>query len=60
VKSDLTASQGLKMSAVEPLRRKAMDYDIAVIGAGPYGLSAGAHLKASGVNVRVFGEPMQF
>ena len=36
------------------------DYDIAVIGAGPYGLSAGAHLKARGLRVRVFGEPMEF
>jgi NADPH-dependent 2,4-dienoyl-CoA reductase/sulfur reductase-like enzyme len=36
------------------------DCDIAVIGAGPYGLSAGAHLKAKGLRVRVFGEPMEF
>jgi len=36
------------------------DYDVTVIGAGPYGLSAGAHLKASGLRVRVFGEPMDF
>jgi FAD-dependent urate hydroxylase len=34
--------------------------DVAVIGAGPYGLSAGAHLKAKGVAVCVFGEPMEF
>jgi cation diffusion facilitator CzcD-associated flavoprotein CzcO len=30
-----------------------------VIGAGPYGLSAAAHLLRAGVNVRVFGEPME-
>jgi len=36
------------------------DMDVAVIGAGPYGLSSGAHLKALGMEVRVFGEPMQF
>ena len=30
-----------------------------VIGAGPYGLSAAAHLLEAGVNVRVFGEPME-
>ena len=30
-----------------------------VIGAGPYGLSAAAHLAHAGVNVRVFGEPME-
>jgi pyruvate/2-oxoglutarate dehydrogenase complex dihydrolipoamide dehydrogenase (E3) component len=34
--------------------------DIAVIGAGPYGLSAAAYLRAQGLDVRVFGEPMSF
>lgn len=34
--------------------------DVAIIGAGPYGLSAGVHLKAKGIAVRVFGEPMEF
>jgi thioredoxin reductase len=34
--------------------------DVTVIGAGPYGLSAGVHLKAKGIAVRVFGEPMEF
>lgn len=57
---DLTANPSLKGTTTGQLRRKAMDYDVAIIGAGPYGLSAGAHLKASGINVRVFGEPMQF
>ena len=36
------------------------DCDVALIGAGPYGLSAAAHLKASGFGVRLFGEPMDF
>jgi hypothetical protein len=36
------------------------DCEIAIVGAGPYGLSAGAHLKAKGFSVRVFGEPMEF
>lgn len=36
------------------------DLDVAVIGAGPYGLSAGTHLKANGFRVHVFGEPMEF
>lgn len=31
---------------------------VAVIGAGPYGLSTAAHLRALGVSVRVFGSPM--
>ncbi len=34
--------------------------DVAVIGAGPYGLSAGAHFKAKGIAACVFGEPMEF
>src|SRR5450755_1991941 len=34
--------------------------EVVVIGAGPYGLSAAAHLKAKGIRVRVFGEPMEF
>jgi cation diffusion facilitator CzcD-associated flavoprotein CzcO len=35
--------------------------DIAIVGAGPYGLSAAAHLRTvAGLDVRVFGEPMSF
>lgn len=37
-----------------------VDYDVAVIGAGPYGLSAAAHLREEGVNTRIFGKPMEF
>jgi cation diffusion facilitator CzcD-associated flavoprotein CzcO len=32
--------------------------DVAIIGAGPYGLSIAAHLRANGVSFRIFGEPM--
>jgi len=32
--------------------------DVAIIGSGPYGLSLGAHLKARGVEFRIFGRPM--
>jgi cation diffusion facilitator CzcD-associated flavoprotein CzcO len=32
---------------------------VVIIGAGPYGLSAAAHLIRAGVGVRVFGEPME-
>ena len=35
------------------------DTDVAVVGAGPYGLSLGAYLRHSRVNHRIFGEPMQ-
>jgi hypothetical protein len=32
--------------------------DTAIIGAGPYGLSIGAHLRSSRVSFRIFGRPM--
>ncbi len=34
--------------------------DVAIIGAGPYGLSLAAHLRARRVNFRVFGQAMKF
>ena len=34
--------------------------DVAIVGAGPYGLAAAARLRASDLDVRVFGEPMSF
>jgi cation diffusion facilitator CzcD-associated flavoprotein CzcO len=34
--------------------------DVAIIGAGPYGLSLAAHLRARDVKFRIFGEPMRF
>ncbi len=38
----------------------ATDTDVAVVGAGPYGLAATAHLRRAGVAARVFGQPMSF
>ncbi|MEU2512534.1 NAD(P)-binding domain-containing protein [Streptomyces syringium] len=35
-----------------------MTLPVAVIGAGPYGLSTAAHLRARGIPVRVLGSPM--
>jgi thioredoxin reductase len=34
-------------------------YDVVILGAGPYGLSAAAHLLSQGLNVAVFGKPME-
>lgn len=34
--------------------------NVAIIGAGPYGLSIAAHLKGRGVECQVFGTPMSF
>lgn len=33
---------------------------VAIIGAGPYGLSTAAHLRGRGIETRIFGEPMEF
>jgi hypothetical protein len=33
--------------------------EVAIVGAGPYGLSLAAHLRQAGVSVRQFGLPMQ-
>jgi FAD-dependent urate hydroxylase len=41
-------------------QKHAADYDITIIGAGPYGLSAASYLKQAGFSVRAFGEPMAF
>ncbi|MCC3769193.1 NAD(P)-binding domain-containing protein [Streptomyces sp. UNOC14_S4] len=35
-----------------------MTLPVVVIGAGPYGLSTAAHLRAHGIGTRVFGSPM--
>ena len=32
--------------------------EVAIIGAGPYGLSVAAHLRARGVSYRIFGKPL--
>ena len=45
--------------AVNPIH-SAVDCAVAIIGAGPYGLAVGAHLRAADVPVRVFGEAMAF
>jgi hypothetical protein len=47
-------------AAVNEPEKIVPDYDVIVIGAGPYGLSAGAHLKGKGLRIRVFGKPMEF
>ncbi|WP_336204071.1 NAD(P)-binding domain-containing protein [Nonomuraea sp. LPB2021202275-12-8] len=33
--------------------------DVAIVGAGPYGLSVAAHALGAGLDVRVFGKPMR-
>jgi cation diffusion facilitator CzcD-associated flavoprotein CzcO len=38
----------------------AKSLDCCVVGAGPYGLSSAAYLRAAGISTRVFGQPMSF
>jgi FAD-dependent urate hydroxylase len=40
--------------------RESLSCHVAIIGAGPYGLAAAAHLRATNVETRIFGEPMAF
>jgi cation diffusion facilitator CzcD-associated flavoprotein CzcO len=42
------------------MTRSTQRTEVAIIGAGPYGLSVAAHLQDRGVAVRVFGPPMSF
>jgi FAD-dependent urate hydroxylase len=42
------------------LNSKSSNCYTVVVGAGPYGLSAAAYLRAAGIETRVFGEPMAF
>jgi FAD-dependent urate hydroxylase len=39
---------------------KSLNCHVTVVGAGPYGLSSAAYLRAAGVETKVFGEPMSF
>lgn len=36
------------------------DIEVAIVGAGPHGISAAVHLRRAGINAHVFGEPMSF
>lgn len=40
--------------------KKTSECNVTVIGAGPYGLSSAAYLRAANVETRIFGEPMAF
>src|SRR3954449_3340920 len=41
-------------------RSSVIDTPVAIVGAGPHGLSAAAHLRHRGLEPVVFGDPMAF
>jgi Pyridine nucleotide-disulphide oxidoreductase len=45
--------------AVNPVRTS-NTCEVAIVGAGPYGLASAAHLRAAHVSIRVFGQAMSF
>jgi hypothetical protein len=45
--------------AVSPLRTRQL-CEVAIVGAGPYGLAVAAHLREAGVPFRIFGEAVSF
>jgi len=62
--TDLAEAQaptaGVGLAATQHRSSGTARCQVAVIGAGPYGLAAGAHLHAAGISTCVFGEPMGF
>ena len=46
--------------AVTATRHVSGQMEVAIVGAGPYGLSSAAFLRDAGVGVQVFGEPMGY
>ena len=51
-----------RYAAEESMTQSFLNYDceVAVIGAGPYGLAVAAHLKGANIDTCVFGEAMSF
>jgi FAD-dependent urate hydroxylase len=47
-------------SSIERRAIEAPEADVAVVGAGPYGLSVAAKLRSQGASTLTFGEPMSF
>lgn len=55
----LSSQPGIQSAA--PVKIPSLpDVETIVIGAGPYGLSAGCHFRSKGLDVAVIGEPMDF
>ena len=51
----------MSAARVQPLEaEERVDCEIAIVGAGPYGLAAAIHLRSAGMDVRVYGDCMSF
>ena len=50
--------QLIDVSSVVQFKENQLSTEIAIIGAGPYGLSVASHLRAKGIDFRIFGRPM--
>jgi thioredoxin reductase len=46
------------LAGISPTRTISVTSKIVIVGAGPYGLSIAAHLRAKGIGFRIFGKPM--
>ena len=49
------------VSEIQAMQEKSISaqYDVIVVGAGPYGLSTAAHLAATGLRIAIFGKPLE-
>jgi thioredoxin reductase len=57
-KNDGNFSKTLEAHLTQPKFQSANITDVAIVGAGPYGLSIAAFLAARGIPFRIFGNPM--
>jgi thioredoxin reductase len=48
-----------RLNASVPRLRRPKAEEVVIVGAGPYGLSAAAHLRQADVPTKVFGDPME-
>lgn len=53
-----TSAQPVSPHSIKPKTAKPPFVEVAIIGAGPYGLSLAAHLREADVSFRIFGKPM--
>lgn len=57
--AEAAGSRGKVRDAAPSGTHRTVSTDVAIIGAGPYGLSLAAHLRALGVEHRLIGRPME-